>query len=140
MNIDPSSALVGTWRLLSVHVEMADGGERVDLLGTNPVGRMIIAGDGQMICILTGDNGSRAEQPQSAGPLFYAGKYRTENGDKVIVKCDVAWNPAWVGAEQVRFFKLQGDKLSIRSGLVTHPALAGQQGYGVIDWQREPSI
>ena len=139
MNIDPSSALVGTWRLVSIHVELADGDGRVDLLGSNPIGRMIIAGDGQMICILTGADGSGGKEPQSTGPLFYAGRYWIENGDKIVVKCDVAWNPAWVGTEQVRVFKLQGDKLSIRSGLVTHPALAGQQGYGVIDWQREPS-
>jgi hypothetical protein len=139
VNDDPSSALVGTWRLLSIHVEMADGNGRVDLLGPRPAGRMIIAGDGQMICILTAGNAGETQEPRIAEPLYYAGRYRIEGGDKFVVKCDVAWNPAWIGTEQVRFFELRGDKLSVRSGLVAHPALAGRQGYGVIDWQREPS-
>src|SRR5262245_56928658 len=30
-------------------------------------------------------------------------------------KVEVAWNPEWVGSEQIRFFKLDGDRLKVLS-------------------------
>jgi hypothetical protein len=99
--------------------------------------QMIATVDGQMTCILTGTVDSAETAPrQSTTPLFYAGEYWIE-GDRVVIKCDVAWNAAWIGTEQVRFFAIQGDKLSVRSGLITHAAASGRQGYGVIEWLRE---
>jgi hypothetical protein len=44
----------------------------------------------------------------------YTGIYRLE-GDKWITKVDVSWNPAWLGTEQVRFFKFDGDRLQVIS-------------------------
>jgi hypothetical protein len=135
---NPGKSIIGTWRLHSIHLEIADSDERIDLLGPAPRGQAIITSDGQMVCILTStaDRAATVERP-SASPLFYAGRYRIEDDDKLIVKCDVAWNPAWIGTEQVRFFAIRGDMLSVRSGLVAHPAFPGRQGYGVIDWLRE---
>jgi len=137
MSDDAGKTLVGTWRLLSVHLDMADGDERVHLLGPNPTGQMIVTAD-QMVCILTdtGD-GTSGEERQRTAPMFYAGKYRIEEGDKLVVRCDVAWNPAWIGTDQVRAFEIQGNRLAVRSGLLTHPVRPGRQGYGVIDWVRE---
>ena len=42
--------------------------------------------------------------------VAYTGIYRVE-GDKWITKVDVAANPAWVGTEQTRFFRVDGDRL-----------------------------
>ncbi|MBI4764322.1 MAG: lipocalin-like domain-containing protein [Deltaproteobacteria bacterium] len=36
-------------------------------------------------------------------------------GDKFITKVDVAWSEWWVGTEQTRFFKLEGNRLKIIS-------------------------
>jgi hypothetical protein len=36
------SALVGSWKLLLVQIEMADTGQQVDLYGSKPVGRAIL--------------------------------------------------------------------------------------------------
>jgi hypothetical protein len=33
--------------------------------------------------------------------------------DRWITKVDVAWNPEWVGTEQARTFKVQGDRLQV---------------------------
>jgi hypothetical protein len=46
--------------------------------------------------------------------VAYTGTYRVE-GDKWITKVEVAWNPEWVGSEQIRFFKLNGDRLEVVS-------------------------
>jgi hypothetical protein len=44
--------------------------------------------------------------------VAYTGKYRLE-GDKWITSVDVAWNPAWVGTEQSRNFKVEGNRLKV---------------------------
>lgn len=40
----------------------------------------------------------------------YTGTYRVE-GDTFTTTVDVAWDPAWHGTEQVRNFKLEGNRL-----------------------------
>ena len=40
------------------------------------------------------------------------GTYRIK-GDRCITKVDVAWNPEWVGTEQARDFKIDGDRLQV---------------------------
>jgi len=37
--------------------------------------------------------------------IAYTGKYRLE-GNKFITTVDAAWNEEWVGAEQIRFWRL----------------------------------
>jgi hypothetical protein len=138
---DAKSTLIGAWKLLGVQFEFAETGESRDLFGPNPVGRLILTSAGDMMTILTSAGLTPESDQANAGRLFeammaYAGKFRVE-GDKFTVSCDLAWHPAWVGTEQVRFFKLDGDKLSIRSGKQTHPKHPGRMGCGVIDWCRE---
>jgi hypothetical protein len=44
--------------------------------------------------------------------IAYAGTYRLE-GDKWITRVEVAWNPDWIGTEQTRSFKVDGDRLQV---------------------------
>jgi hypothetical protein len=44
--------------------------------------------------------------------VAYTGTYRVE-GDKWITKVEVAWNPEWVGTEQVRSFKVENGRLQV---------------------------
>jgi hypothetical protein len=46
--------------------------------------------------------------------MAYTGKF-TIDGDKFTTKVDLSWNELLTGQDQVRFFKLEGDKLSIRT-------------------------
>ena len=140
---EPSTRLVGSWRLVSVQLEMADTAERIDLLGSNPTGRLTLTRGGGWMTILTATDRRPATDHASVAALFesmmaYSGKFRIEGDDRIIVSVDLSWHPAWIGTEQVRFFKIEGDRLSIRSGLQTHPARPGKSVYGVIGWQREP--
>lgn len=50
----------------------------------------------------------------------YSGMYRLE-ANKFIVNVDVSWNPSYLGAEQVRFFKIDGDQLQVTNEW--HPAV-----------------
>jgi len=135
---DPGSALVGTWELSALHFEFADSGERQEVFGPAPRGRLIVTRAGDFMTVITSADRARM---RDAARLFetmmaYAGKYRLE-GDKIVVRCDLGWHPDWVGTEQVRFFALHGEKLSIRSGKQTHPRYPDRLAYGVIDWTRE---
>jgi hypothetical protein len=44
--------------------------------------------------------------------LSYGGTYKIE-GDKVVHSVDISWNQAWTGTEVVRFYKIEGDTLTI---------------------------
>src|SRR5215469_10891298 len=135
---DPGSALIGTWKLLAVQFESADGGEPQQLFGPAPRGRLIVTGTGDFMTVIT--SADRALMRDSTRlfetMMAYAGKYRLED-NKIIVSCDLSWHPVWVGTEQVRFFKLHGDRLSLRSPKQTHPRYPDRMAYGVIDWARE---
>ena len=135
---EPTGALIGTWELSAVQFESADSGKRHDLFGPTPVGRLILTSAWDFMTIIT--SGNRGLLHDAAG-LFetmmgYAGKFRID-GDKLIISCDLSWHPSWIGTEQVRFFKLDGEKLSLRSAKQTHPRYPDTPGYGVIDWRRQ---
>jgi len=72
--------------------------------------------------ILTGDGRKAPNTDQDRADLFksmfaYTGMYRLE-GEKWITKVDVSWNPAWVGTEQVRFFRFDGERRQVISAWV----------------------
>jgi hypothetical protein len=117
--VQPSMAdeakIHGIWKLVSYEVETQATGEREPVLGKNPSGNIIFTPEKRMMVVLTGEGRKAATTDQDRADLFksmvaYTGMYRVE-GDKWITKVDVSGNPAWVGTEQTRFFKLDGDRL-----------------------------
>jgi hypothetical protein len=54
----------------------------------------------------------------------YAGTY-TADGDKVVHHVDTSWNGPWTGTDQVRFYKLDGDTLTITTAPLT--AFSGEE-------------
>jgi hypothetical protein len=66
----------------------------------------------------------------------FTGPYRVE-GDRLTVKVDVAWNEAWIGTDQTRILRLEGDKLFIESvpaPATNNPDLGMTRGIG--EWER----
>jgi len=64
----------------------------------------------------------------------YAGTY-TVDGSKVIHHVDISWNEAWTGTDQVRFFELDGDTLTITTPVSKSP-IDGQEGRSILVWKR----
>jgi hypothetical protein len=96
-----------------------------------------------MIAVITADErkvpqteSDRAAALQSM--LAYSGMYRVD-GDKWITKIDLAWNEAWTGTDQVRFFKLEGDELVITSAWLTSANEPGRCIRGILVWKRDSS-
>jgi len=75
--------------------------------------------------IFTGEGRKPAKTAQERADLLnsliaYSGMYRLE-GDKWITKVDVAWSPEFVGTEQTRFFRLEGNRLHVLTTWGIHP-------------------
>ena len=107
--------ILGIWKLVSYEVESQATGERESVLGKTPTGNIIFTPEGRMMVVLTGEGRKAPTNDQDRADLFkslvaYTGMYRVE-GDTWITKVDVAANPAWVGGEQTRMFRLDGDRL-----------------------------
>lgn len=66
--------------------------------------------------------------------LAYSGKYVVE-GDRIIHKIDVSWNEAWTGDEQIRFGRVEGDKLMITTAVNIDPR-DGREGRGIVTFTR----
>ena len=138
-----ADALIGTWHLQSYVREVVDSNERFDQFGRNPAGYLGYAADGRMYAIFVRQD---RVTPEDVVPteeegikllgtmVAYAGRYTLER-DKVVHHIDVSWNQAWTGTDQVRYFVLEGDILTI----TTAPYRSyqdGRQGRSVLVWRK----
>ena len=113
--------LIGAWKLVSCLMEDVETKERKPLWGDRPNGCIIVTKDGQWTAIQTaeGHKAPKTDEDRAAAfrsMLAYSGKYRIE-GNKIIIDVDVAWDETWTGSEQVRYYRIDGDKLFIESAL-----------------------
>jgi hypothetical protein len=112
-----SDSVVGTWKLVSYVVEVKATGEKMMVMGDNPSGYVVFNPEGRVFFVLTGDGRKPGKTDAEKAALLntlvaYTGTYRVEDG-KWITKVEVAWNPEWVGTEQVRPFVLEGNQLKV---------------------------
>jgi len=138
---DDKEKIVGTWKLVSVVYEDQLTKERTPVLGEHPRGRQIATADGRWLALVTAENTpvpktdeERARALQSM--IAYTGRYRIEEG-KVITKVEAAWNEAWVGGEQVRMIRFEGDRLFIESPPMPHPNVNNKMVQVIVIWDRE---
>ena len=123
--------IVGTWKLVSVVYEDQETKARTPVYGEHPKGYQIATPEGRKVPQTDAD---RAQALRTM--ISYSGRYRVEDG-KVITKVEVAWNEAWVGGEQTRFIRFEGDLLHIESPPMPHPNLAGKVVRVIVTWQRD---
>ena len=137
------NSLLGTWKLKSFVREVSATGERYNYMGEHPNGYLSYSPDGRMYAIITGDNRIK---PDDVAPTdeeraklhrtltAYAGTY-TVDADKVIHHVDISWNEAWTGTNQIRFYKLDANTLTITSAPNKSPA-DGREGRSVLVWEK----
>lgn len=138
---DDKAAIIGTWTLVSVVYEDVATKERTPVLGEHPRGRQIATADGRWLALVTGEgrpvpttDAERARALQTM--IAYTGRYRVEDG-KVITKVEAAWNEAWVGGEQIRFIRFEGERLFIESPPMPHPNVDNKTVRVIVIWERE---
>jgi hypothetical protein len=136
---DDRADIVGTWKLVSFIVEFQDGRPPLAEYGQSPMGYTVFTPEGRAITIIEAEGRKPPTTDEERVQMFrtmfaYSGLYRFE-GNKYVTKVDVSWNPGWDGTEQVRFYKLQGDRLDVVSDwLIVRPG--AKPSRGVIAWQR----
>src|SRR4051794_9566692 len=133
--------IVGVWTLVSVVYEDAQTKERTPVLGEHPKGRQIATAGGKWLALVTADGRkvpqTDAERAQALRTMIaYTGRYRIEGG-KVVTKVEAAWNEAWVGGEQTRFIRFEGDRLFIESPPMPHPNVGGKVVRVIVIWDRD---
>src|SRR6202161_3643736 len=107
--------IVGTWKLVSVVYEDQATKERTPVYGEHPRGIQIATPQGRWLALRTSESRpvpkTDEERAQALKSMIaYTGRYRVENG-KVITKVEAGWNEDWVGGEQVRNIRLDGETL-----------------------------
>jgi hypothetical protein len=138
---DDKSAIVGTWKLVSVVYEDQETKERTPVLGEHPKGYQIATPEGRWLALVTADGRPVPKTDEDRARalrtmIAYTGRYRVEDG-KVITKVDAAWNEAWVGSEQIRFIRFDGDLLYIESPPMPHPNVNNRVVRVIVTWQRD---
>jgi hypothetical protein len=133
--------IVGVWKLVSVVYEDQETKALTPVLGEHPRGRQIATADGRWLALVTGEGRpvpkTDAERAQALRTMIaYTGRYRVEDG-KVITKVEAAWNEAWVGGEQVRFIRFEGNRLFIESPPMPHPNQNNRVVRVIVIWDRE---
>ena len=138
-----ADTLVGTWKLQSLVREVLPSGERSNQFGEHPDGYLTYAADGRMHAILIMDDRivprdavpTDAERSKlHATMVAYAGTYSVEK-EKVIHHIDISWNQTWTGTDQVRFYKLEGDRLTITTA-TARSSIDGKEGRSILVWKR----
>jgi len=139
---DAATQLTGTWKLVSWLTKF-DGGDTVEPYGSSPKGRLVLTPDSHWIIILTGANRKPAKTIEEKATLLdsilaYSGKYTVE-GDKITTHVDMSSNEIYTGAnqDQTRFFRIEGNKLTIRMPEIVSAVRPGQKAVGTITFERE---
>ena len=131
--------IVGVWKLVSVDYEDQETKARTPVLGAKPRGYQIATADGLWLALVTAETRpipkTDEERAQALRTMIsYSGRYRVEGG-KVVTKVEVAWNEAWVGGEQIRFIRFEGDDLlHIESPPMPHPNVGNKVVRVIVTW------
>jgi hypothetical protein len=136
-----SPQLGGIWKVLKFELKFQDSGERRDVFGPKPIGWVILTREGRAISYLEAPNRKSAKTDEERAALYrtliaYTGRYRVD-GDRFITSVDGSWNAAWTGTEPSRFFKLDGDRLSITTQWAPAPLYNNRMNRGILALERE---
>jgi Lipocalin-like domain len=139
---DDREKLLGNWKLVSFFTQDVQTKQRSNVFGEHPDGFAGITLE-RLFAFVAAEGRKAPQAPEEQAAAFrtvvaYTGKWRLE-GEKIITKVDVAWNPAWVGTEQVRYWRVDGNKLFITTAPMSVPSPDGTEKMliGTAVWEKE---
>src|SRR5262245_40849415 len=139
---DPAAKLHGVWKIVSLKAQIV--GENIapiQSLGPNPRGYLIFLPEGRMISLIVStDRRPPTNDAESAALLrtmvSYSGKY-TVDAEKFVTTPDVSWNEIYTGHEQVRYYRLDGNRLFTRTAEEPSALFPGKRIVATTEWVRE---
>jgi hypothetical protein len=135
--------LFGTWKLKSMVYGAIANGQQSWPYGHHPDGYLSYSPDGRMYAIAVAEDRPKPrdlvptddENVKLQGSMFaYAGRY-TADGQKVIHHVDISWNQSRTGTDLVRFYKLDGNTLTITTAPAPSAA-DGEPGQWILVWKK----
>lgn len=132
--------LVGSWRLLSYETVDAQGrrgkpyGDAVGRLTYDERGNM----SGQVMRpgrsrVELGEGNAQLVRAAYTGYVAYFGTYEVApDGNSVVHRVEGSLNPAWVGGNQVRTMRFEGERLVLSADVVKGPQVVRH----TLTWER----
>ena len=139
---DYAAKLHGVWKVVSLKAQIVgENTAPIQSLGPNPKGYLIFLPQGRMISLLvSADRKPPTNDAESAALLrtmiSYSGKY-TADAEKFVTITDVSWNEVYTGREQVRYYKLDGNRLFTRTAEEPSALFPGKRIVATTEWVRE---
>lgn len=136
---------LGTWKLVSYVREDLPSGAKSDVMGTHPTGYINYGNDGRMMVMIVGSDrkkpaGAAATPAEAEGliksMLAYAGTFTIDTGAKTVTHhIEISWDQSRVGTDQVRAYRLDGDRLTLVTQPSADPA-TGKQTVRTLVWEK----
>jgi hypothetical protein len=138
---DDEDKLIGTWKIVSAVMEDVETKEQKLVWGEHPNGYIVLTPSGRCIVIQTAEGRKVPETDADRTAAFrsmlsYSGRYHVE-GDKIAIKVDITWDESWNGTEQVRFYRIESDRLHIEAAPQAYANFGGKVMRGILIWARE---
>jgi len=51
-----------------------------------------------------------------------------------VIKVDTAWDESWSSTEQIRYYRIEGDRLHIEAALRSYANFGGKVMHGILIW------
>ena len=115
MTFELIRALIGTWELVATSAVDAAGKATAQPYGPLPRGLLSFGVDGRMMCVLCDGRPSLPDDAPEREYNSYCGNFEFD-GETLITRVDASSNEAWIGGQQVRRGKLDGDRLILVNG------------------------
>lgn len=139
--MDDNEALVGTWKLVSCFMEDVETKEQRPVWGEHPNGYLVLTSGGRWIVVQTAQDreAAQTDEDRIAGfksMLAYSGKFQT-HGNQIVIDVDLAWDESWNGTKQIRFYRIESDRLHIEAAPQPYSNFGGVVMRGVLIWRRD---
>jgi hypothetical protein len=140
--VDPER-FVGTWKLVSSETRVEEG-EATPPSKNDTLGYIIYTADGYVSVTLFNKNrrrfnthdirGGTIEEKVAAADSYiaYFGRYEVKQ-DRVIHHLEASFFPNWVGTDQERFYRFDGNRLTLRT---TPMLLYGRRQSVYLIWEK----
>src|SRR2546430_5597291 len=133
-------SVVGSWKLVSFIREEVATGKKFEFFGKHPNGYIVYTLHGRMMALFVHEKRSPPKTDEDRIDLHkhmiaYSGRYAVE-GDRVVHHVDVSWIETTTRTNLVRFFKLEGDTLTLKTALAKNSA-PGAEVTDVLVFERE---
>ena len=138
------SPIVGTWRLVSWEREIVETKAVSQSFGGNAMGLMTLTPDGRASVIVVDAKRKPPAQPTATDAeavglyqtmLAYAGTYRVQ-GNEIILHSEISWNQDLSQVDQKRFFKIEGNRLTLTTTPLVNAFLNNQTTVTTVVYER----